>query len=208
MTVPPLPEGYDHTKYVPVDRMDLVVTVGFDREGTYIPRFLVQLYYRIQVGPAQWISIARMDHNETANTGHNIYTEDLHVDIRHQPTEGAHLKISHEQLDENRGAVIRQCVTYLSTEAEYFIEVYTGERDPDSPPSWSDGGPTRNLISPDPQEAGMSQDPAFPEEDVASLRELTKLLAEATDTSPEELERRAAEMEFPPPHEAAVVNDN
>ena len=30
-----------------------------------------------------------------------------------------------------------------------------------------------------------------------SLEELTELLAEATDTSPEELERRAAEMEFP-----------
>ena len=54
----------------------------------------------------------------------------------------------------------------------------------------------------------MSQEPAFPKEDVASLEEFTELLAEATDTSPEEVERRAAEMEFPPPHETAVVNDN
>jgi len=207
MTVPPLPEGYDHTKYVPVDRSELVITVGFDREGVYIPRFLVQLHYRIQVGPVEWIPIARMDHNETADTGHDIYTEGLHVDIRHQSTEGAHLEIPHERLDESRGAVIRQCVTYLSTEAAYFIEVYTGERDPDSPPSWSDGGPTRNLISPDLLEADMSQEPAFPEEDVASLEELTELLAEATDTSPEEVERQAAEMEFPPPHEAAVVDE-
>ena len=86
--------------------------------------------------------------------------------------------------------------------------MYTGERGPDVPPSWSDGGPTCNLISLDPLEADMSQEPAFPEEDVVSLEELTELLAEATDTSPEEVERQAAEMEFPPPHEAAVVDDN
>lgn len=46
--------------------------------------------------------------------------------------------------------------------------------------------------------------PNLPGDDVVSLKELTELLAEAADTSPEELERRAAEMEFPPPHEAAV----
>ena len=37
----------------------------------------------------------------------------------------------------------------------------------------------------------------LPGDDVVSLEELTELLAEAADTSPEELERQAAEMEFP-----------
>ena len=43
------------------------------------------------------------------------------------------------------------------------------------------------------------------EEDVLTVEELTELLAETTDTTPEEIERGAGELNLTPPEEARVV---
>jgi hypothetical protein len=47
--------------------------------------------------------------------------------------------------------------------------------------------------------------PDLLEHDVVSLEELSELLAEVTDTPPEEIERSAAELDIAPPEEADVV---
>ena len=43
------------------------------------------------------------------------------------------------------------------------------------------------------------------EDEVLTLEELSEILADATDTDPEEIERGAAELEIAPPEEADVV---
>jgi hypothetical protein len=43
------------------------------------------------------------------------------------------------------------------------------------------------------------------EEDILTIEELTELLAEVTDTTPEEIERGAAEIDIAPPEEGEVV---
>lgn len=46
-----------------------------------------------------------------------------------------------------------------------------------------------------------------PVDDALTLEELSEVLAEATDTTAEEIERGAAEMTLAPPEEATVVKD-
>lgn len=47
--------------------------------------------------------------------------------------------------------------------------------------------------------------PADGEDDVVTVEELTELLAEAEGTTPEDIDRRAKELEIGPPEEAEVV---
>jgi hypothetical protein len=146
-----------------------------------------------------------MDHNDYAARGHDVYSEGLHVDIarRSKPTE--QLDVPHATLSSNRGAVIRGCVDYLRQETDYFTNVYEEQRSPGTPPRWSDGGnPARTFIRTDPVEGDMCHEsPA--EEDILTIEELTELLAEVTDTTPEEIERGAAEIDIAPPEEGEVV---
>ncbi|MEF8802291.1 MAG: hypothetical protein V5A56_14885 [Halolamina sp.] len=51
----------------------------------------------------------------------------------------------------------------------------------------------------------MSQE--APVEDALTPEELSKLLAEATGTTPEVIERGAAELEIAPPEKATVVGE-
>jgi len=92
---PSLPTGYDVSKHVSTGRRDCLLTVGFDRRRRRIPRFLIQLYYRISTDPIEWTWIARMDHNETSALGHDVYHEGLHVDVDRQSKRTVHLKLAH-----------------------------------------------------------------------------------------------------------------
>ena len=58
MSIPSLPAGYDVTKRIGSGRSDCHITVGFDREGTHIPRFLVLLHYQVSADPLQWDSLS------------------------------------------------------------------------------------------------------------------------------------------------------
>ncbi|MBP1923697.1 hypothetical protein J2751_002742 [Halorubrum alkaliphilum] len=206
MSAPSLPIGYDVSKHVPAGRRDCLLTVGFDQHQQHIPRFLVQLHYRVAIDPIEWTAIARMDHNETSSLGHDVYREGLHVDVarRSQPT--VHLQLAHAPLPISRGAVIRGCANYLKREAEYFIDVFEERRSPGRPPSWSDGGePTPTFIPSHRVEGDMSRE-APADADMVSDEELTELLADAEGTAPETIERGAAELEIAPPEEATVVD--
>lgn len=209
MTVPSLPAGYDETRHIQAGRIDCHLTVGFDQHQAHIPRFLIQLHYQVATDPVTWDAIARMDHNETAATGHDVYREGLHVDVARRSSPPVHLRLSHTALPANRGKVIRGCVDYFRREADYFIDVYEERRSPGGPPAWSpDGGErTPRFIRPNPVEDDMSREPAPEDADILSPAELSEVLAEATDTTPEEIERGADEFEIAPPSEATVVDE-
>lgn len=206
MIAPSLPTGYDVTKHVRAGRSDRHVTVGFDREGTRIPRFLIQLHYQIGADPVRWGEIARMDHNDTASDGHDVYHEGLHVDVSRREGETVHLQLRHAPLSRNRGIVIRRSAEYLIREGGYFVDVYEGRISPDDPPRWSDGGdPAPTFIPPDRIGRGMSQE--SPAEDALTLEELSDELADATGTTADAIERGAEELKIAPPSEADVVDE-
>jgi len=206
MSAPSLPTGYDVSKHVPAGRRDCLLTVGFDRDQQHIPRFLVQLHYRIASDPIEWMDIARMDHNETSALGHDVYHEGLHVDVtrRSQPT--VHIQLAHAPLPVSRGEVIRGCANYLKREAEYFIDVFEERRSPGRPPSWSDGGKPTPIFIPSRRVKGYMSREAPADADMISDGELTELLADTEGTTPDEIERGAAEIDIAPPEEATVVN--
>jgi hypothetical protein len=207
MTAPSPPAGYDVTKRVLAGRSDCHITVGFDRQRSHIPRFLVQLHYQVAIDPVQWEAIARMDHNETSVWGHDVYKEGLHVDVRRRSGGTVHLQVPNGRVTSSPGTVIRRCVEYLRREAEYCIDVYEERRSPGSPPTWSpDGGEsTRTFISTDPVEEDMSRE-APAEDDALAPEELSELLAEVEGTTAEEIERGAAEIELGPLEDATVVD--
>jgi len=209
-SIPSLPDGYEVTKRVDGARSDCHVTVGFDREGTHIPRFLVLLHYQVNTDPLRWDAIARMDHNETAALGHDIYQEGVHVDIAQRNGSTAHVEIFDGLLQLNRGVVIRKCVNYLKANAQYFIEVFEGDRTTGNPPKWPDGGKSpRTLISPNTVRTDMSHEQPAEErsEEILSDDELTEVLADATGTTPEEIEEGAEAMDWPAPEEATVIDE-
>ncbi|MFC7175405.1 hypothetical protein ACFQL0_22095 [Haloplanus litoreus] len=205
MTAPSLPTGFDVAKHVAATRADCALTVGFDRRQGYIPRFLVQLHYQVATAPVVWHSIARMDHNETAATGHDVYREGLHVDADRRVGPEVHLALRHGPLPANRGAVIRGCVDYLDAEADYFVDVFEGRHSP-GPPRWAPDGGEREptFIRSPPVDGGMSRNA---DADALSREELTELLADATGTDAEALDREARDMEIAPPAEADVVDE-
>lgn len=205
MSVPTHPTGYDETKDVPVTRrFDCHMTVGFDRHRTHIPRFVVHLHYTPSSVPFQWRSIARFDHNETGDEGHDIYSEGVHIDVSRES--GGEWTIEPQEcaLPQNRGKVIRWCVEYFDREADYFVDVYTGDISPANPPSWPDGGlPPGELISPKRIVGRMRPEPRG--EETVSKEELSEILADATGTTAAEIERGAEELDIGPPWEAEVV---
>lgn len=112
---PSLPTGYDIAKPVSAGRRDCHITAGIDWDRNHIPRFLVQLRYLIATDPVQWVTIVRIDHNETAATGHDGYTEGLHVNVHRQTSRSVHLPVAHGPLPASRGALIRSSVDYFRT---------------------------------------------------------------------------------------------
>lgn len=206
MTAPALPNGYDVTKHVQAGRPDCHITVGFNRQQRHIPQFLIQLQYQTGADPLRWNTIARMDHNETSVTGHDVYRKGLHVDVNREMRSTVHLQLQHGALPPNRGKVIRRSAEYLADEAGYFIDVYEERISPGGPPRWSDGGHSTHIfICREPINKSMSKE--SPSEGALSLEDLSATLANKTGTSPEAIERGAEELEIAPPTEADVVDE-
>lgn len=208
MSYPSRPTGYDVAYHVPRGRSDCHLTIGFDRRQGHVPRFLVTLHYQASTDPVVWGAIARMDHNETSTQGHDVYQEGLHVDVARHASRPVHLQVRHAALPSSRGVVIQSCKEYLRTHADYFIDVYEEQRPPGTPPRWSTdgGGSTPTFIRTDPIEDDMSREaPAEDTVEFLTPEELSEVLADATDTDPEEIERGAAALDIAPPEEAEVV---
>ena len=113
---------------------------------------------------------------------------------------------AHDPLPSNTGVVVRGCVNYIRDEADYIIDVFEERRPPGSPPRWSPDGGTPMFIRLNTLEGGMSHESHA--DDHVTDEELTELLAEATDSTPEEIERGAAELEIGPLDEATIVDED
>lgn len=209
MNAPSLPTGYDVSYHALAGRSDCHLTVGIDRERGHVPRFLLQLLYQVQAPdePVDWQAIARMDHNETSEMGHDIYREGLHVDVARRSSATVHLEIPHGSLPTSRDTVVRRCAEYLAREASYFVGIYEERLSPGAPPRWSsDGGDSATMfINRHWVEEGMGEE--SPIENALTLRELSERLAEIEGTTPEEIERGAAELDLAPPWEAEIVEE-
>jgi hypothetical protein len=77
-----------------------------------------------------------MDHNEAPNSGHDIYDEGLHIDVSVGGKHEVKLDPQHPPLDANRGVVIKQCISYFRKHAGNFVDIYTEQTPPGSPPTW------------------------------------------------------------------------
>lgn len=206
MSLPSLLSGYDVAKRVTTNRPGCHLTAGFDRGRERIPRFLVLLHYRSETDTDGWNEIARMDHNEDTQLGHDVYKEGLHVDMSRRTGSTIHAALSHGPLQPSRGRVIRACVNYFIANAQYYIDVFEGDRSPESPPQWPDGGESpHTLITPKPLRTGMSHEVSG--EEVLTVDEFTEVLAEETGETPEEIERGAEEIDIAPPEEATILDE-
>lgn len=204
MNVPGHPVGYDVTKDVQTSRIDCHITVGFDKQGNHIPRFLVRLHYAIKFLPINWTSIARFDHNEKSASGHNIYDEGLHIDIKRKSAGDLTIHPSHNPIPPNRGTVIRACVTYFQREADYFRDVYEGNKSSSNPPKWPDGGDSSDNFLRSKHE-GRDMRPEPRGDNTVSTEELSNILAEATGTTADKIEEGAKEFDIGPPEEADLI---
>lgn len=206
MTFPSPPKGYDSAYHVPHNRSDCLLSVGFDRKHGHIPCFLIWLHYQTSTNPVKWTSVARMDHNETSNRGHDVYQEGLHVDIARRSQREVHLDVPHNRLPSSRGKVIRGCISYLADETEYIIDVYEKCINPGGPPRWSpDGGkPSHTFITTDRVGEDMSRETPT-EDEFLTPEELSGVLAEVEETTPEEIESGAEELDIAPLEEATVT---
>ena len=206
MNLPTLPTGSDVSKRLRAGRSDCQLTVGFEPASGPHPRFLIQLHYRPEKNSTAWRAIARIDHNETAATGHDVYQEGLHVDIDRRTSPGVHLDIIHTGLSASRGTVIRAAVVYLRQYTDYFVDVYEERRAPGAPPRWSDGGePTREFICANRVRTNMRRE--SPADGFATAEELSEELAEAEGTTSETIEGEAEKMNLSPRWEADVLEE-
>jgi len=207
MTAPSVPTGYDETRHIQAGRPDCHLTVGFDRPQRRVLRFLIQLHYQAATAPVRWEAIARMDHNETSAQGHDVYQEGLHVDLARRSGPTSHLQVRHPPLPSDRGRLLSRCVRYLRQEAQYAVDTYEGDRSPGRPPGFSPDGGDRppTLIPKDDLHKSMSHE--SPVEDALTLEEFDAVLAEATDSTPEEIRTGAEDLELAPLAEADLVDE-
>lgn len=129
----PAPAGYDVSYEFDATHPRCVIGVGFDTRNRTVRRFLVDLQFVPDGGrPTQ---IARFDHNETGDAGHDIRTEGLHIDIELiDETETVHLR--HPPVPDELGVVIRGCKSYLDEYTETFIRIHSGDKDSSELPYW------------------------------------------------------------------------
>lgn len=207
---PPSPRGYDTADWADISHPDCIITFGFDTRGGRMVRFVVRLHYQISNDPVNWDVIARLDHNETPNSGHDLYQEGLHIDVKGPSGRFTKYRPKHSPLPPNTGALFQLCFNYLKRETQSLIDIYNGNSSA-GPPKAPDGGlpprdhipnrlMTRHIIYPD-----MSREPS--PEDPLSHEEVTELVAEATGTTAEEIARQAEEVEVGPIEEAELDED-
>jgi hypothetical protein len=193
MATVPIPDGYDVSKQVQSVQPDCVLTVGFDRRQYQIRRFLVRLH-SFDTDDSEWTTVAQFDHNEVEDSGHDVYVEGLHVDVYRKDDARVKLRPYHGHLDPDRGSVVRSCVAYLDSYAEYFLRIHEGKTEPDSLPEWPDGGYRDDIAHRYKSAPALTTSRMETDDRAISKEELTALLARTTGTDAAEIDRRAAEL--------------
>lgn len=200
------PNGYGTTKTVQAGRPDCRITVGFDKRRGVIPAFLIQLHYQTNSTLDQWTDIARFEHNEAPNQDHNVFSEGLHIDVKLPSRREVKLHPQHSTLPSNAGPVIKKCREYLIANEDLLVDIYEGRRRLCGAPSWPDGGHSAHrLIRLNSQIAGMCCEQST--HDPISGDEPDEILADATETSVEELRAQSEDLEIGPLDDATVVEE-
>jgi hypothetical protein len=131
----PRPAGYGTAHQKPCSsRGDCVIGVGFDTHQGNIVKFLVNLQYKTRFLPARYEQIARIDHNPTSHSGHDILTEGLHIDAKDHQGQWRKYRPQHT-LPAKLGPVIRTSADYLNRNANFFVDLYEGNNASSSPPT-------------------------------------------------------------------------
>lgn len=144
-----------------------------------------------------------MDRNETSPGGHDGCRDGLHVDIARRAKPIGHPQLSPGPLPRNRGRLIRDRLGYLTREATHTIDVYEERHAPGGAPRGPSTVAHRIGLSNTVVE-NVTEEP--PVEAAITLEELGESLAEATGTTPEEIDRGADEIEFEAPEVSTVVD--
>lgn len=111
--------------------------LGFDKDDSNnIIRFMVELRYLESPRPMIWKFIARFDHNSVDGTGHDVYIEGLHIDVKIENGPELTIYPSYDNLPSKTGVVLRACIEYFSDHVDYFYKAFKGEISPNNPPSW------------------------------------------------------------------------
>lgn len=131
------PTGYDRSYIRTTSRSDCLVGVGFSTESGRITAFLVDLQYSADAVIDGFTQIARFDHNESTVHGHDVRREGLHLDVERRSDTKLRLWPAPDSIPRNLGLVVRQCLEYLIDNVDLFVQIYDGQRRPDSVPPWT-----------------------------------------------------------------------
>lgn len=134
----PRPDGFQRSYVLSTADPECVLGIGFDVDRGVVKRFLVQLQLVVEQGSTVDRQIARIDHNPSNRTGHDVRIEGVHVDVvlpsgdeRTLHPDGS------EEVSRDLGLVIDQSIEYLRSNVEYFRRIHQGNPDTGGPPRWS-----------------------------------------------------------------------
>lgn len=134
----PRPTGYDVSfERACVSRGDCVIGVGFDTSRGDITRFLVDLQYTASFLRRQYTQIARIDHNPSNPSGHDIRSEGLHVDAVSKHGRSKKYWPVTSPVPPNLADVVDASAAYLDESADFFVDFYEGNHRPGNAPVWS-----------------------------------------------------------------------
>jgi len=117
--------------------MRCAIGVGFDVYRGTVERFLVQLTARENPEAFRARQIARIDHNPSSPRGHDLGSEDIHIDVRLvDGTERTLHPRRGKPTATDLGRMIERSIEYFDTHAAYFLGVSEGRADPSDVPDW------------------------------------------------------------------------
>lgn len=74
--MPEAPRSYDRM-YEAVVSHRVRKRLGYDRRGSTISRFVVQLEYAVE---DEWMTVVRYDHDAAGTSGHDVSEDGIHID--------------------------------------------------------------------------------------------------------------------------------
>lgn len=109
-----MPAGYDREYTTPLDGRTQL-RVGFSTTRGRVTRFVVQLEYWLD---GDWRVVARFDHDERSEMGHDVTQEGLHLDL-YRDGEKYAVKDDYPPVDLNDA--IDYCETELRENATEYV---------------------------------------------------------------------------------------
>lgn len=131
------PTGYDRSYVRATSRPDCLVGVGLSTDAGRVTAFLVDLQFAADPSYGSFRQIARFDHNESTQSGHDVRREGLHLDVERRTGQPIRFWPAMVPVPSSLGPVIRACSGYLIRNADFLVDVYEGHREPETAPPWT-----------------------------------------------------------------------